>query len=970
MKKLLSFLFVLLLTYSVSAQVIKTQAVTTPGTLATLASAYLTTVTNLTLTGNIDARDVFTIRDAMPALAVLDLSGVSIKAYNGNDANGNYIYGSANQLPNNSFYYSTMMNVVGKTTLNSIVLPTTLTSIGDYAFSNRTGLSAITIPSGVTSIGNYVFIGCTGLTSITIPAGVTFIGSGTFQGCTGLTSFTIPARVTSIGSNAFQSCTGLTSITIGTGVTSIGSSAFYGCTGLTSITIPAGVSSIGSSAFYGCTGITSFVVDNSNLTYASQAGLLLNKAKTSLMLCPTGLSAITIPAGITAIGSNAFSGCISALKITCLATTPPTGTFTSMGLANALVYVPTGTSATYTGAWGTSTTSNIIEQDVDVTVNVTEAGKLATTIFNQLNAHPGTVTKLTVTGTLNSADILYIRDNMKQCYDVNLKGVSLTDLPTDAFNGRGFLFSIKLPSNLKTIGSNAFYGCSNIQTMNLPAGVTSIGTSAFQNCSGLDSINIPTSVTSIKNGAFSSCTSLKTLSITGATSIEYGAFNSCIGLTSVSISGATSIGYSAFQYCSGLTSVSISGTTSIQGCAFQYCSGLKTLSITGATSIEYGVFNSCIGLTSVSISGATSIGSSAFQSCSSLTSIDIPGSVTSIGDYAFQSCSGLTSISIGAKAASIGANAFDGCSKVSSITSYRLTPPALGTGAMNGINPQTCKLRILQEADFDAYFSAAQWGSFLTVERIDLSGLLGDSNEDSVINILDVVNIVNYILEKPVVKFNILYSDINKDGDINVIDVVQLVKQISSAPAGAPAFKAKADVRNNTAYWNVEQGIFSTYMPGGLRGFDITYTGTLSNLPALDGFVTSAYIKNGVQHLLGYSLANVIAAQEFTQLFQLNESATINDMIFVNDNGTQVMIVKGTATDLQSLDVKGSVVIKNGQLRWTSADELLSLTLYNSNGSLVSTSVTSTLLLPENAKGVYILQAKTKQGNMSRKIVL
>jgi hypothetical protein len=925
MKKLLSFLFVLLLTYSVSAQVIKTQAVTTPGTLATLASAYLTTVTNLTVTGNIDARDVFTIRDAMPALAVLDLSGVSIKEYYGNDANGNYIYGSANQLPNNSFYYYSMMNAGAKTTFKSIVLPTTLTSIGDYAFQSCNGLTSIIIPAGVTSIGNYVFNGCTGLTSITIPAGVTYIGSNAFQGCTGLTSITIPAGVTSISDYAFQSCTGLTSITIGKGVTSIGSYTFNGCTGL-----------------------TNFVVDNANLTYASQAGLLLNKAKTSLILCPTGLSAITIPAGITAIGSNAFSGCAHALKITCLASTPPTGTFTSMNLANALVYVPTGTSAAYIGAWGTSTTSNIIEQDVDVTVNVTEAGKLATTIFNQLNAHPGTVTKLTVTGTLNSADILYIRDNMKQCYDVNLEGVTLTDLPADAFNGRGFLFSVKLPSNLKTIGNSAFYGCNNIKTMNLPAGVTSIGAYAFQYCNGLDSINIPASVTSIGYYAFQSCSGLKTLNITGAATIQG----------------------SAFQNCSGLTSVIITGATSIQSCAFQFCYGLTNVSISGATSIGYGAFQNCYGLKTLSITGATSIESYAFQYCYGLITIDIPGSVTSIGDYAFQSCSGLTSISIGAKAASIGASAFDGCSNVSSITCYRLTPPALGTGAMNGINPQTCKLRILQEADFDAYFSAAQWGSFLTVERIDLSGLLGDSNEDSVINIVDVVNIVNYILEKPVVKFNMLYSDINGDGDINVIDVVQLVKQISSASAGAPAFRTKAVEQNNTAYWNVEQGIFSTYMPGGLRGFDITYTGTLSNLPALDGFVTSAYIKNGVQHLLGYSLANVIAAQEFTQLFRLNESATINDMIFVNDNGAQVMMVKGAATGLQSLDVKGSVVMEKGQLRWTSADELLSLALYNSNGSLVSTSVTSTLLLPENAKGVYILQAKTKQGNMSRKIVL
>ena len=96
------------------------------------------------------------------------------------------------------------------------------------------------------------FDGCTSLTSIIIPDSVTSIGQGAFSGCTELTSINIPGSVISIGVNAFEGCTSLKSVTIGNGVTTINSGAFCGCTNLTSITIPDSVTNIGWSVFCGC----------------------------------------------------------------------------------------------------------------------------------------------------------------------------------------------------------------------------------------------------------------------------------------------------------------------------------------------------------------------------------------------------------------------------------------------------------------------------------------------------------------------------------------------------------------------------------------------------------------------------------------------------------------------------------------------------------------------------------------------
>lgn len=103
-----------------------------------------------------------------------------------------------------------------------------VTSIGRYAFL-YTSVTSVTIPSSMKSIGEFAFMSCFDLTSITIPNSVTSIGRGAFWGCRSLTSITIPNSVTSIEGDMFNGCSNLASVTIPNSVKTICYRAFCDC---------------------------------------------------------------------------------------------------------------------------------------------------------------------------------------------------------------------------------------------------------------------------------------------------------------------------------------------------------------------------------------------------------------------------------------------------------------------------------------------------------------------------------------------------------------------------------------------------------------------------------------------------------------------------------------------------------------------------------------------------------------------
>ena len=147
--------------------------------------------------------------------------------------------------------------------MKECTIPDSVTSIGAGAFSGCSSLSSIELPDSVTSIGASAFKDCSSLSSIKIPASVTSIGEGAFNGCSSLSSIELPDSVTSIGASAFKDCSSLSSIKLPDSVTSIGASAFSGCSSLPSNMLPDSETSIEASAFSGCSSLPSIELPDS-----------------------------------------------------------------------------------------------------------------------------------------------------------------------------------------------------------------------------------------------------------------------------------------------------------------------------------------------------------------------------------------------------------------------------------------------------------------------------------------------------------------------------------------------------------------------------------------------------------------------------------------------------------------------------------------------------------------------------------
>ena len=424
----------------------------------------------------------------------------------------------------------------GCSSLTSVTIPNSVTSIGDYAFYYCSSLTSVTIGNSVTSIGSYAFYACSSLTSITIPNSVTSIGVRAFADCSSLTSITIPNSVTSIGDEAFYFCTSLTSVTIGNSVTSIGVQAFYCCSSLTSVTIPESVTSIGWSAFQSCSSLTSITIPNSvtsigNSAFYGCSGLTSITIPNSVTSIGEGafrncssLTSIVIGNGVTSIGKAAFYYCSSLTSVTCEATTPPTvGEYAFYDVSKSIpIYVPCGCVEAYKAASGWSDFTNIqeplVKYSIEVNVNNTIMGSA------KVDWNRACDTQISATPNIGYHFVQWSDGNTDNPRTLELtQDTILIAEFAQSFSGQcGDSLYWEYDSTNKTIsitGSGDMYNYTTntqpwllfkeeIAEVTISNTATSIGTSAFEGCIRLGKVSIGTATKNIAANAFAACTKL------------------------------------------------------------------------------------------------------------------------------------------------------------------------------------------------------------------------------------------------------------------------------------------------------------------------------------------------------------------------------------------------------------------------------------------------------------------------------
>lgn len=309
----------------------------TPGGLKnaiTAANKDYTQVRNLKITGQINAKDFYFMRDSMLRLSALNLKEVRIKGWGKNEENEENM---DDQIPNSAFYF--IQTVEGSNSLNRIVLPDTLKSIGSNAFYGCKYLSgSLIIPEGVTEIKRGAFNGCIGLNGIlSLPSTLKKLGNrgeddmgdegtdyygGVFQNCRNLTgNLILPDNLELIRGYCFSGCSGLYGeLRLPAKLKRMGNCAFSSCSGFTgSLSIPQGITALPSEAFHNCgfngtltlhNGITNIANDAfANCHFKGELHLPKSlKVISENAFCNNDFSGtLTLPSTLTHIGSNAFA---------------------------------------------------------------------------------------------------------------------------------------------------------------------------------------------------------------------------------------------------------------------------------------------------------------------------------------------------------------------------------------------------------------------------------------------------------------------------------------------------------------------------------------------------------------------------------------------------------------------------------------------------------------------------------------
>lgn len=543
-----------------------------------------------------------------------------------NNPNGHFMYYIKFDRPLTEIKEEAFKN----TGVTEIILPETLTTIGDNAFAGNTGLTTLTLPGRVTRIGQNAFANCSALESVTIDPSATnaqmTIGKGAFQ-YTGLTSLTIPSRVVGIEQEAFADCaklgpvtfeSGSTPLTIGSTNPSVnGDHPFYDSNNITSL-------KLNRELVKAHDGVSMNLFKNhtllANVTLGEQVKTIYGE-----MFYNTAIAQLTIPGNVTCIKKNAFSNCQSLTIVKFLKNN--SGTPLTIDTPNESHY-SNGDYNLFRGSNNIHTLylyREFVAADEKEYMGLFEGHTALTSItideqvetihdhmfYNAGGKDGNSIDKITIPSSVKSIE----SGAFRECKVSNI-----------VINGSS-------ETTPRIIKGSAFEGCT-LTSITIPESVTTIGRYAFFKCSNLTAITIPGTVTEIGEGAFKGCTSLKNVRFNpGAAPLTID------NMDEVVIEGVSKPDRGPF-YQSPLTTIYLDRDIKMTD---TYAGELDAA--------DEGIF-SCVDYDENYLTTTLEIGENVTKilpymfASSAITSITIPANVTEIGYNAFLYCGKLSEVNI------------------------------------------------------------------------------------------------------------------------------------------------------------------------------------------------------------------------------------------------------------------------------------------------------------------------------------
>lgn len=593
--------------------------------------------------------------------------------------------------------------------LETIEIPNTVTYIGEKAFYNAYALTGMTFAEGNNEVG--------------LEFAEQAIAYSNRLALNPMKSFEFPARTTKIGQNVFYNRLGLTSIAFEKGgvldleigelafsqsssaSNSISTTSTLAVTPVTSLEIPARTTKIGKGAFYG-------MIKLETLTF--EEGSKLTEIPTHMVLGCVSLKTLVLPEKLETIGNYAFETNDKAIKYYEYTEEEGAGKTTSKTFDhignNVLTAVTLPASLTKIGSYNFKNMlalNTVVFQEGtgDLTIDT-----LSFAIYNTIkDTEEVKRAELSITFNKNLTEIgaqVFSNTNLKSV--TFPEGAKLTTIGQKAFSITATagvpapsITTIALPASLKTLDATVFIGYDNLaaftvvgqgalsaengalymtegadkylfrlppayaQTELTISGVAGVSANAVNNVDGITKITVE-NVKKLGDGCFADLPSLETVVLRGVEEYGTGIFENDTALTDVTLpDGLTVVPEAMFKGCTALTEFDFSKITEVQNSAF-YKTGIAAAVMPNLTALGSSAFNSCTNLTEVDLGKVTELGTNIFQSCTSLTAIDLTD-ITSIGANVFSGCSKLSDVKWGAFT-DIPASAFKG----TAITSVNL----------------------------------------------------------------------------------------------------------------------------------------------------------------------------------------------------------------------------------------------------------------------------------------------------------